>query len=286
MDFKFYSVGEIKQYLDSLNLTVNKSFGQNFLINAGVADGIVRAMDINEEDLVFEIGCGLGSLTNRILIKKPDFYGFEIDKGYITHLNKLFSSEPRFHLIAGDFLKTFEKSVAEIDRSKYRQTVFAGNLPYYITTPILDKIFKSEFGFDKIITMVQKEVAERITAGPGTKKYGSLSIFCQFYAEPKIISSVKPASFYPRPAVDSTVILFTKRKVSYNVKSTELFFKFVNSIFMNRRKQLKNNIECAVKLSPDEKEMIINGLSKSSVPLTGRGEELNIAKIVEIINNT
>ncbi len=285
MEFKYYSVNEINEFLQSNGLSVNKRFGQNFLINAGVADSIVKKAELSEDDLVFEIGCGLGSLTNRILLENPTTYGFEIDKAYILHINKLFNENKKFQLIAGDFLKTFDGLKTKIDRNAYRKTVFLGNLPYYITTPILEKIFTSGFGFDLIIIMLQKEVAERIISGPGTKKYGSLSVYCQFYSDPKVIINVSPSSFYPRPSVDSSVIMFKKKDNIYNVKNIDLFFRFSNSIFMNRRKQLKNNILFAVKLNDIEKQLILDSLEKLSIPTSIRGEELSVERIAEIVNN-
>ncbi len=284
MEFKYYSVKEINKFLESKSLAVNKNFGQNFLINSGVCDTIVNNLSLQPEDVVFEIGCGLGSLTNR-LIDSPvgKVVGFEIDNAYIKHLKKLFKDYDKFSLYEGDFLKVFAKALDENVRSGQR-LIITGNLPYYITTPILDAIFTKGIKFERAAFMMQKEVAERITSGEGNKKYGSLSIFCQYYSRPKIIAKIGPGSFYPRPNVDSAVILFESKPFATPADDEKLFFKVARSLFINRRKQLKNNFQNSPFLSEEEKSLIAQAMENVGIPPEERGERLSIARIVELSN--
>ena len=192
MQFKYFSIREIQNFINENNLAIHKKYSQNFLINSGVVDTIITFAKIEKEDLVLEIGCGLGSLTNKLIQTGCTLMGFEVDKAFIKLLKTQFSDNKNFTLIEGDFLKEIEKTKNEINKTKYKNIKILGNLPYHITTPILDKIFTTPIRFDLIIFMMQKEVAERITAKEGTKQYGSLSIFSQFYSNPKIIAKISP----------------------------------------------------------------------------------------------
>jgi 16S rRNA (adenine1518-N6/adenine1519-N6)-dimethyltransferase len=284
MQFKFFSINEIQNFISTNGLIINKRFGQNFLINSGVVDTILNNSGINENDLVFEIGCGLGSLTHRILEKNCILYGFEIDRAYINHLKNLFSENKRFILTEGDFLKKIETLIKKINFSDYNKIIFLGNLPYNITTPILDKIFSLRINFDYLVFMLQKEVGERIIAKEGSKKYGSLSIFCQYYTIPKIIANISPKSFYPMPNVDSVLIQFEKNKTVFPLANEDLFFKVARSLFISRRKQIKNNLMLSpfLKFIPEEK--ILSALKSAEIPFTVRGETLSIEKIIILSN--
>lgn len=284
MQFKYFSIREIQNFINENNLAIHKKYSQNFLINSGVVDTIITFAKIEKEDLVLEIGCGLGSLTNKLIQTGCTLMGFEVDKAFIKLLKTQFSDNKNFTLIEGDFLKEIEKTKNEINKTKYKNIKILGNLPYHITTPILDKIFTTPIRFDLIIFMMQKEVAERITAKEGTKQYGSLSIFSQFYSNPKIIAKISPKSFYPSPKVDSSLVYFEKQHNKYPVKDKILFFKIARSIFINRRKQIKNNLILSPLLKNIDKDKIIQALNNSNIPFTIRGEILSIAKIVELSN--
>lgn len=285
MEFKYYSVKEILKFIEDNGLCINKKFGQNFLINSGVCDTIVKSLDITENDIVFEIGCGLGSLTNRLIDSKAKkVIGFEIDKAYIKHINNIFAEAANFELVEGDFLKTFENAVEKYVKNG-EKLIIAGNLPYYITTPILEKIFSSDVPVSKAAFMMQKEVGERIISKEGSKKYGSLSIFCNFYSEPKIIAKISPSSFYPKPNVDSAVIKFELDKNRFPVKDKATFFKVSRSLFINRRKQLKNNLMSSPFIKDLSQSDIVDILKMSNISPDDRGENLSIEKISLLSDN-
>ena len=284
MQFKYFSVKEIQNFITENNLAIHKKFSQNFLINSGVVDTIIKNANIEKEDIVIEIGCGLGSLTNKLIQTDCTLIGFEVDKAYIKLLKTQFIDKKNFTLIEGDFLKEIEKIKDEINKNKIKKIKILGNLPYHITTPILDKIFTTPIDFNLIIFMMQKEVAERIIAKEGTKQYGSLSIFSQFYAKPKIIAKISPKSFYPTPKVESSIVYFEKQDNKFNVIDKTLFFKIVRSLFFNRRKQIKNNLMLSPILQNIDQKKIIEALNNSQIPLTVRGEILSIDKIVDFSN--
>ncbi|HBD96366.1 MAG: ribosomal RNA small subunit methyltransferase A [Spirochaetes bacterium GWF1_31_7] len=285
MEFKYYSVKEILNFIEENHLSINKKFGQNFLINSGVCDTIVKSLEIKENDVVFEIGCGLGSLTNRLIESGcKRLVGFEIDRAYIKHIKTLFAGYDNFNLIEGDFLKTFEDAMKQYVGPD-DNLIITGNLPYYITTPILEKIFTSDLNISKAAFMMQKEVAERIISPPGTKKYGSLTIFCNFHSDPKIVAKISPSSFHPRPNVDSSVVRFTIVKDKYPVKDKTLFFKVSRSLFINRRKQLRNNLMNSPFLKDLEQVDLVALLEKSGISPNDRGEILSIPQICELTDN-
>lgn len=284
MDFKYYSVKEINTFLQAKGLAVNKKFGQNFLINSGVCDTIVRNLELTPNDVVFEIGCGLGSLTNR-LIDSPagKIVGFEIDNAYQKHLTGLFKDFSKFTFVPGDFLKEFDNAV-KTHLAPGQKPVITGNLPYYITTPIMEKIFTGTCGFSRAAFMMQKEVGERVVSKAGNKKYGSLSIFCQYYSEPKIIANISPASFYPQPNVNSVVLRFVHRAFKPQADNEKLFFAVARSLFINRRKQLKNNFAFSPFLKSVPQELILQAMSQCGIPAEERGENLNIEQIIHLSN--
>lgn len=284
MHFKYFSVKEIQNFLQENNLSINKKFGQNFLINAGVVDVMVRHADLSPDDLVIEIGCGLGSLTQKIIGQNPQFYGFEIDKAYITLLKKQFSNRENFNLIEGDFLKQIEDFTANHDLKAYKRVIIMGNLPYNITTPILEKIFSIPVHFNELYFMMQKEVAERIAAKEGNKKYGSLSVFCQYFTTPKIIINISPRSFYPAPKISSCVVKFERKNDLIPVTDKDFFFKVVRSLFINRRKQIKNNLIMSPILPEIDKEMASTALAAQNIEPSLRGEMLSIERIAGLAN--
>ncbi len=284
MSFKYFSIREIQNFINENNLAIHKKYSQNFLINSGVVDTIIKYSEIQKDDLVIEIGCGLGSLTYKIIEKNCTLIGFEIDKAFIKLLKSQFSNNSNFILVEGDFIKEIDKVISKININNYNKIKILGNLPYNITTPILNKIFTTPIFFDLLIFMMQKEVAERITAKEGSKKYGSLSIFSQFYSNPKIIANISPRSFYPSPKVESSYVYFQRAENKYHVFDKKLFFKIARSLFSNRRKQIKNNLLLSPILNDIEKENIINALNNSKIPFEIRGEMLSIDKIVELSN--
>jgi len=285
MQFKYFSVKEIQRFINENDIAVRKKFGQNFLINSGAVDRIINYSNINEKDAVIEIGCGLGSLTNRLIEKGCQVFGFEIDRVYVQNLRKMFTEYENFKLIEGDFLKNVEGLFKEINIKDYNNIIILGNIPYYITTPILEKIFLTPIYYDKLVFMVQKEVANRIVSKEGSKEYGSLSIFCQYFTIPKIIAKLSPKSFYPSPKVDSAVVYFDKNNDRLKADNEKLFFKIARSIFINRRKQIKNNLFLSPLLKEIDNDKKITALKITGIPEIIRGEVLSINKIIELSNN-
>lgn len=282
MEYKYYSVKEINKFLKDNDLAINKRFGQNFLINAGVVNSLVGKLKLTKDDVVVEIGCGLGSLTHKLLESGCMVIGCEIDLAYIRHLKELFGEQENFTLVEGDFLKKFEEIKGLIPEGK--NIIFAGNLPYYITTPIMEKVFTSGLDYSKVCFMMQKEVGERIAAEAGCKQYGSLTVFCQYYTKPEVAVRVGADSFYPAPNVDSIIIIFHKRTDKEEVTNEKLFFKVARSLFISRRKQLKNNLQKSPFLQGVEKETIAEALTNSDIPLKERGENLTIDRIARLTN--
>ena len=284
MQFKYFSKQEIQKFIEEKSLSINKRFSQNFLINSGVVDTIINKAEITKNDLVFEIGCGLGGLTHKLIAAGCRLIGFELDKAYVKHLASLFEEADNFTLIEGDFLKNVDEAYQKYVSDKFDRILFVGNLPYNITTPIIDKIFASNYDYDSLVFMVQREVAERITAKEGTKSYGSLSIFCRYYTTPQIIINISPKSFFPAPKVDSSVVLFKKNEVRPDVIDEKLFFKVVRSLFINRRKQLKNNLIMSPILQDIPREKLMEALGNSGISPSIRGEMLSIETIVKLAN--
>lgn len=284
MEFNYFSITSINKFIQDNNLAINKKLGQNFLINSGVIDTIIKNSNLTEKDIAFEIGCGLGSLTHKLIKSGATVIGFEIDKAYIKLLKTLFVDCKNFKLIEGDFLKEVEKIINDIDLKNFNKVIFFGNLPYYITTPILEKIFESKIYFDKLYFMMQKEVAQRILAKSGTKSYGALTIFCNYYADCNIIARLSPRSFYPAPKVDSVIMEFIRKEKKIEVFDEKLFFKVARSMFINRRKQIKNNLLNSPFLSTIEKNNISEALKNTNIMETIRGEELSIENIAKLSN--
>lgn len=284
MDFRFFSVNEIKNFINKNKIKINKKLGQNFLINSGVVDTIIEKSQISEKDLAIEIGCGLGALTHRLIRSNATVVGFEIDKAYVKHLNQLFDKCQNFILINKDFLKSIENVIKNFDIKKFNRILYFGNLPYYITTPILEKIFLNKLYFDKLYFMLQKEVGKRIVAKEGTKEYGSLTIFCNYFTETKIIARVSSKSFFPAPKVDSVVAEFTKKEQKINLLNEDFFFKVTKSLFINRRKQIKNNLLFSPFIKNITKETLSLALKKANIDENTRGETLSIEKIACLSN--
>ena len=227
-----------RELLKSYNRYPRKNLGQHFLIDPKVLERIILAAELKPEDLVIEIGSGLGVVTSEIAKYAGRVIGIEIDKELISMSKSILSPQANIEFIAEDIL---EASLSEISQgNKYK---IIGNLPYYITAPIVEKIVKAEEKPEIAVIMVQKEVAERMTASPGTKKYGSFSIFTQYYAQVELNSFVSKSSFLPWPNVGSAVVVLKPYKTpKYEVKDEKLFFDIVHATFQQRRKMIRNSL--------------------------------------------
>ena len=271
------TIETIKKY----DFSFQKKFGQNFLIDEHVIHKILRAADITDEDVVLEIGPGFGTMTQYMAEQAREVIAVEIDKNLIPILQETLSSYHNVTIINDDILKVDLKKLAQ-EKNGGKPFKVVANLPYYITTPIIMGIFESHVPISSLTVMVQKEVADRMQAGPGTKDYGALSLAVQYYAEPYIAANVPPNCFMPRPNVGSAVIRLTKwEKPPVTVEDEHLMFQIIRASFNQRRKTLQNGIHNAAKLA-FTKEQVVAALNELSLPATVRGEALTLAQFAKL----
>ena len=269
--------------LQKYNFNFQKKFGQNFLIDTHVLDKIINAAEITKEDFVLEIGPGIGTMTQYLCENAREVVAVEIDKNLIPILEDTLKEYDNVTVINEDVLKVDINKLAEEKNNKKPIKVVA-NLPYYITTPIIMGLFESHVPIDSITIMVQKEVAERMQVGPGTKEYGALSLAVQYYAKPEIIANVPPNCFMPRPKVGSAVIRLTRHKETpVQVKDEKLMFRIIRASFNQRRKTLVNGLKNSGELS-FSKEIIEESIEELGVPLTIRGEALSLEQFAMLSN--
>lgn len=254
------------EILQKYHFTFQKKFGQNFLIDTHVLDKIIRSAGITKEDMVLEIGPGIGTMTQYLAEAAGKVVAVEIDRNLIPILADTLGGYENVKVINDDVLKVDLEALAREENGSKPIKVVA-NLPYYITTPIIMGLFEKHVPVESITVMVQKEVAERMQAGPGSKNYGALSLAVQFYAEPYIVANVPPNCFMPRPKVGSAVIRLTRHdKPPIQTANEELMFDIIRAAFNQRRKTLVNSLNNSGKLSLS-KEMI-----KEAILQLGKGE--------------
>lgn len=263
--------------------TFQKKFGQNFLIDAHVLDKIIAAADITKADVVLEIGPGIGTMTQRLAEAAGKVIAVEIDNNLIPILNDTLSSHSNVTIINGDVMKLDLKELQN-EYSPDRGIKVVANLPYYITTPIIMGLFESKVELASVTVMVQKEVADRMKAGPGSKDYGALSLAVQYYAEPYIAANVPQNCFMPRPNVASAVIRLTRHKeVPVRVNNEKLMFRIIRAAFNQRRKTLQNCISNSEEL-PYSKEDVAYVLNEMNLSESIRGEALTLEDFAEFTN--
>ena len=266
-------------------IKANKSLGQNFLISQNVVDKIVESSNITKEDLIIEIGPGLGTLTKELLEKAGKVICIELDKKMIKILNDRFSMYKNFELIHGDVLKVRLNKIIKDEKEKngFKKAKIVANLPYYITTPIVMKLLEDRLDLETITVMVQKEVADRLIAIPGEKETGAITYSVYYYATSEAISEVPNDSFIPEPEVTSKVIKLTIRKEPpVEVKSRGVMFKIIKSAFMQRRKTLLNALtNTKVFMSKEEGIEILKELDLDE---NIRAEKLTLEDFAEITN--
>ncbi len=271
-----YSPKKIQKLLDENGFHLKKMFGQNFIVDENIIDAIIRKSDLKENTLVIEIGPGAGSLTNKLSSVAKQVLCYEIDHSLDSLLNTVLEGCSNVDIIYQDFLKSCVKK--DLEKYSYDYLYVIANLPYYVTTPIIMKLIEDQIPVDKIVVMVQKEVGDRFKAKPGTKDYGSLSIFLQYYFEIEKLMDVSKNVFLPKPNVDSIVVSFQRRKNKLEVKNESLFFGLVKDSFVQKRKTLRNNLK---NYDLDRIETI---LKKYGYDLSVRAEALSIELFVEIAN--
>ena len=250
-----------------------KKYGQNFLNNDKILDDISNSFCMEDNSMIVEVGAGSGVLTKRLITKNVPVISFEIDESLKEYLDKI--SCDNLNVVYKDFLSINLKDYLDSDKHIY----FVANVPYYITTPIISKFIDENIIPDVMVMMVQKEVAERLSAKVGTKNYGAISAILNYYYEIEYLFTVDRNNFYPVPNVDSAVIKFTKRKVLLDLVSFSKYKKFINYAFMQKRKNLKNN------LKNYDLEKIECILKKYNLDLTDRAEDVDYKIFVEIVNN-
>lgn len=258
-----------------------KKFGQNFLIDTHVLEKIISSAGVTKDDCVLEIGPGIGTMTQYLAENARQVVAVEIDKNLIPILGETLAEYDNVTIINEDILKVDIKAIAD-QYNDGRPIKVVANLPYYITTPIIMGLFESGVPIDNITVMVQKEVADRMQEGPGSKDYGALSLAVQYYAEPEIVANVPPNCFIPRPNVGSAVIRLTRHKeMPVKVNDAEHMFRIIRASFNQRRKTLQNGLNNSPEI-PYSKEKILEAIERMGLPATVRGEALSLAQFAEL----
>ena len=268
----------LRQQLAERGLAPNKRFGQNFLIDEDILDAIVDAAELTERDTVLEIGPGTGALTHRLAARAGRLVAVEIDKGLSGFLAEQFADNPRVEILNADILKTDLCSLFAKELSAGRGAVkVVANLPYYITTPILLSLLPRVDLFSRFVVMMQREVADRMQADPGSKDYGALSLAVQYYALPEIVTLVPPGAFYPPPEVTSAVLRLDRHHVPpVSVKDPDRMFSLISAAFGKRRKTLSNAIAGAPQLQISA-EQVRSALDQMNLDPSTRGETLSLS---------
>lgn len=271
------------EIIQKYEFAFQKKFGQNFLIDTHVLDKIISAAGVTKDDMVLEIGPGIGTMTQYLAESARQVIAVEIDTNLIPILGETLKEYDNVKVINEDILKVDIKALAE-EYNGGRPIKVVANLPYYITTPIIMGLFESGVPIDNITVMVQKEVADRMQVGPGSKDYGALSLAVQYYAEPYIVANVPPNCFIPRPNVGSAVIRLTRhQQPPVEVKDPVLMFKLVRASFNQRRKTLQNGLNNSPEIH-FFKEQIIAAIESLGVPATVRGEALTLEQFAQLAN--
>lgn len=271
------------EILQKYNFNFQKKFGQNFLIDEHVLDKIIRAAEITKNDYVLEIGPGIGTMTQYLACAAREVTAVEIDRALIPILEDTLKEYDNVSIINEDILKVDIAALAK-EKNGGRPIKVVANLPYYITTPIIMGLFESHVPLESITVMVQKEVADRMQVGPGTKDYGALSLAVQYYAEPYIVANVPTNCFMPRPAVGSAVIRLTRhQKPPVEVMDEKLMFRLIRASFNQRRKTLANGLKNSGELNLS-KEVITAAIEKLGKGSSVRGEALDLEEFARLTN--
>lgn len=271
------------EVLQKYNFAFQKRFGQNFLIDTHVLEKIIASANITKDDFVLEIGPGIGTMTQYLAEAAREVAAVEIDNTLIPILADTLKDWDNVTVINNDVLKVDLRQLA-IEKNGGRPIKVVANLPYYITTPIIMGLFENKVPIDSITIMVQKEVADRMQVGPGTKDYGALSLAVQYYAKPQIVANVPPNCFMPRPKVGSAVIRLEKyEQPPVQVKDEKMMFRIIRASFNQRRKTLVNGLKNSQELS-FTKEEIEKALTVCGLSLNVRGEALTLVQFAELAN--
>lgn len=274
-----------KEILATYGLTAKKSLGQNFIIDTNILKNIVEAGEVTKRTTVIEVGPGIGALTEQLAKKAGKVIAFEIDDRLLPVLADTLSPYTNIEIIHEDILEVDLKAFYASHLMDAEEIVVVANLPYYITTPIILRFLESTLPIDRMILMMQKEVASRLSASPSTKAYGSLSIAVQYYMDAEIAFTVPKTVFMPQPNVDSAIIKLSKKnKVGFNVEDEKLFFTLTRTAFVQRRKTLWNNLQVTFGKETETKEKMMNALETAGIDPARRGETLSIEEFATLSN--
>lgn len=275
--------GNTIEVLQKYNFNFQKKFGQNFLIDTHILEKIVDAAEVSEEDFVLEVGPGIGTMTQYLCERAGKVAAVEIDRNLIPILHDTLRAYDNVEIIQGDILKLDICRFVE-EHGGGRPMKVVANLPYYITTPIIMGLFESHVPLESTTIMVQKEVADRMQVGPGTKDYGALSLAVQYYAKPQIVMQVPPSCFMPQPKVGSAVIRLERyHKPPVDVNDEKLMFQMIRAAFNQRRKTLANGLNNFPQI-PLDKEKLQECIEELGVPVTVRGEALTLEQFAQLSN--
>lgn len=271
-----YSPKKIQELLEKNNFNLKKKFGQNFIVDENIITSIINKAEIDKDTLVIEIGPGAGSLTYKLSQYAKSVLCYEIDTTLKEVLGETLKDSNNVEIKYIDFLKA--NVIDDLKKYEYKKLYVVANLPYYITTPIIIKIIEDSIPVDKMCVMVQKEVGDRFKAVPGTKDYGSLSVYINYYFNVKKLLDISRNVFIPKPNVDSIVVEFSKKEDLVKVYDEQLFFKLIRDSFNQKRKTLRNN------LKGYNLDLVEEVLKKYNLDLTVRAEAMPIEIFIEIAN--
>ena len=275
-----------KEILQKHGFSLKKSLGQNFIVEPNILASIVKAAGLDENTNVIEVGPGIGALTEYVARSSKQVVAFEIDDRLIPVLEDTLSPYDNIRVVHQDVLKANLKEVLAETIDLEEPLMVVANLPYYITTPIIMHFLESELRIDGLVIMMQKEVADRITAAPGSKAYGSLSIAIQYYMEAEIAFIVPKTVFVPQPNVDSAILKLTRRdKPVVEVKDEKFFFELIRASFVQRRKTIWNNLLIRYGKTDEIKAELTAGLEKAGIDPKRRGESLSIAEFAKLADS-
>ena len=280
------SKARTRAIMETYGLTFKKSLGQNFLTDLNILKKIVAAAEVGEEDDVIEIGPGIGALTEQLAKSAHQVMALEIDSRLIPVLSETLSPYDNVKIVEQDVLKADLKELIAQNFDGRHKIKLVANLPYYITTPIVMHLLEVDVDFETIVVMMQKEVADRLAAQPGTKDYGSLSVAVQYEMDAKIAFIVPKTVFMPQPKVDSAIIALNRKDEKPDVPVDEPFFKkMVKGIFLHRRKSLWNNLQGLYGNDPSTKEKLEHALKNAEIEKSVRAERLSISQMVRLADN-
>lgn len=271
-----YSPKKMQEILDKNEFHLKKKFGQNFIIDENIINSIINKAEIDKNTLVIEIGPGAGSLTNKLADTAKNVLCYEIDTTLEGILKENLDKYNNVDIIFNDFLKS--NVIEDLKKYNYDKLYVVANLPYYITTPIIIKIIEDKIPVDKMCVMVQKEVGDRFKAVPGTKDYGSLSVFINYYFNVRKLLDVSKNVFIPKPNVDSIVVEFSKKENYIKANNEDLLFEIIKDSFTQKRKTIKNN------LKNYNLEIVEQVLQKHNLDLSVRAESLDLNIFIDIAN--